>query len=117
MIIATGADILKIDDVKKSYKKMNWSFVHQALGPMEINVFSEIKDFDDEVMYLARRLAAKESIMKALPEHQKDMRKLQILNDVNGRPYLAEVKDNTKFHLTISDCGDYVMAVVVCERT
>lgn len=120
MIIGTGSDILATSEVKKSFKKMGWTFVHQVLGSLEISVFSEINDFDEEVMYLARRLVAKEAIIKALRESSRDLRKFQILNDATGRMYVAystDLSDSIKFHLTISDCGDYVMAVVVCERT
>jgi holo-[acyl-carrier protein] synthase len=125
LILGIGCDIVDVDRIKKAHKKMGWTFVHRILGPNELEVFSGLEG-GQEVIYLARRFAAKEAFAKAWGTGmttQLDWRDVQVLNEANGRPILSFCKDlreavystRRHFNVTISDNDDNVIAFVTME--
>ena len=104
MIKGIGTDIVKLSRIKLS----NLSF----LAPEEIAIFKTLSQ-SQKIQFLGGRWAAKEAIFKAWKNCPKNFKKLVILNNDQGLPYL---KDNPNILLSISHEVDYAVAYSIYQE-
>ncbi len=121
MIIGIGTDICsvaRITAIEKKYKKI---FLDKFLSPEEISL-SVKKDF---YSFIAGRFAAKEAIQKAVSTKILTFNQITILNDDNGKPYLANqceffkltgIPSSSKIHISISHEKKFAVAMVILEE-
>ena len=121
-IYGVGADIIKIDRIKKSLKKN--SFVKRLFNKNEILKCRKNKDSSN---CFAKRFAAKEAFSKALGTGISkgiSFNEIIVLNEKSGKPFI-KVIDNTKkivekkfkgkkykVSLSLSDEDNYAVAFV-----
>ena len=121
-IYGVGADIIKIDRIKKSLKKN--SFVKRLFNKNEILKCRKNKHSSN---CFAKRFAAKEAFSKALGTGISkgiSFNEIIVLNEKSGKPFI-KVIDNTKkivekkfkgkkykVSLSLSDEDNYAVAVV-----
>ena len=128
MIIGIGTDILNLERLQKIINKYDQKFIDRIYGKNEIQ-FSKNK-LNNSINYFGKRFSAKEATWKALSPSRGDglfFREIEILNDINGKPYLffsgktkkyIEKKENNlksklKFDISLSDDTPFVTAFVV----
>lgn len=106
MIKGIGVDIVDVSRIERSLK--NEGFVQSVFTKDEILNCHGIKE-----EYFAGRFAAKEAVFKALNE-KVDLRKIEILNNKDGSPYVNYPRINN-IHLSISHDADKAIAFCVIE--
>jgi len=113
MIIGVGVDLVEISRFKEL--QLNINFMTRIFSNSEKNL---------EVKSLAGRFAAREALYKALPNKSLfNLRDIEILNRVDGRPEFVFDNDLLNFfisnnvHLTISHSSEYAIAMVVIDST
>ena len=128
MIIGIGTDILNLERFKKTLDKFDQKFIDRIYGKNEI-LISQNK-LQVSTNYLGKRFSAKEATWKALsPIRGKGLffREIEILNDINGKPYLffsgktkefiekkeKNLKAKLKFDISLSDDTPFVISFVV----
>ena len=128
MIIGIGTDILNLERLKKIMNKYDQKFIQRIYGKNEIE-FSKGK-LNNSINYFGKRFSAKEATWKALsPTRGKGLffREIEILNDINGKPYLffsgktkefiekkeKNLKAKLKFDISLSDDTPFVVSFVV----
>ena len=128
MIIGIGTDILNLERFNKIIDKYDQKFIDRIYGINEIQI-SESRLYNS-INYLGKRFSAKEATWKALSVNRGEgiiFREIEILNDINGRPYLffsgktkifiekkeKELKAKLKFDISLSDDTPFVIAFVV----
>ena len=128
MIIGIGTDILNLERLKKIINKYDQKFIDRIYGKNEIEI-SKGK-LNNYVNYFGKRFSAKEATWKALSSNRGKglfFREIEILNDVNGKPYLffsgktkefIEKKEKSlraklKFDISLSDETPFVISFVV----
>ena len=128
MIIGIGTDILNLDRLNKIINKYDQKFIDRIYGENEIQI-SKSK-LNNSINYYGKRFSAKEATWKALSLTRGDglfFREIEILNDINGRPYLffsgktkkfiakreKNLKAKLKFDISLSDEAPFVIAFVV----
>ena len=130
MILGIGNDLLKIDRIKKIYKKyrnsLNYFLSTQEIEFIEKNNFSE----DKKINFIAKRFCGKEAILKAIGiglGRGIELKDISILNDNLGKPriFLNEkaieifkkmfnvLYTNVEFFISLTDEENFVSAVVV----
>jgi|TARA_B100001540_G_C15589773_1_gene543500 holo-[acyl-carrier protein] synthase len=122
-ILGNGIDIVKNLRIKKAIKNKN--FIKKILSNKEIN---NIKNKKFIVNHLAKRFAAKESLVKALGTGFKDgirFKDISVLNDQYGKPlFILNDKLNKKIKkkfkikkfnifLSIADEKEYSVAYTI----
>ena len=128
MIIGIGTDILNLERFNKIINKYDQKFIDRIYGKNEIKISkSKLKN---SINYFGKRFSAKEATWKALSSLRGDelfFKEIEILNDINGRPYLffsgktkqfIEKKEKNlsaklKFDISLSDDHPFVIAFVV----
>ena len=114
MITGTGIDIVNIKRIKKSLSKYGEKFIQKILSDKEIEEIPAVRKEE----FIAGRFAVKEALVKAAGVSF-NFNTITILNDVNGKPYIAklpnEIKDK-KVHISISHDSDYAAAFVIIEK-
>lgn len=83
-------------------------FLENVLTPKEIEIY---KSRNRNVEFLAGRFAAKEAIMKCLPNTKECLfTSIEVLDDINGKPYtnIKGIED-----ISISHEKEYTMAVAL----
>ena len=86
MIKGIGVDIVEINEIKKSIERSN-SFIKYAYTVNEIN-----NERGNKYEYYASRFACKEAVFKALApltDIKFEFRKIEILNNEDGSPYVV----------------------------
>ena len=128
MIIGIGTDILNLERFKNVMNKYDQKFIDRIYGKNEIKISkSKLKN---SINYFGKRFSAKEATWKALSPTRGEglfFKEIEILNDINGRPYLffsgktkqfiekkeKNLKAKLKFDISLSDDSPFVVAFVV----
>ena len=128
MIIGIGTDILNLERLNKIINKYDQKFIDRIYGKNEIKI-SKSK-LINSINYFGKRFSAKEATWKALSPTRGDglfFKEIEILNDINGRPYLffsgktkqfiekkeKNLKAKLKFDISLSDEPPFVISFVV----
>ena len=128
MIIGIGTDILNLDRINKILDKYDQKFINRIYGKNEIQT-SKSK-LNNSINYYGKRFSAKEATWKALSPTRGEglfFKEIEILNDINGKPYLffsgktkkfiekkeIKLKAKLKFDISLSDDTPFVIAFVV----
>ena len=128
MIVGIGIDILNLERLNKIINKYDQKFINRIYGKNEIQI-SKSKS-NNLINYFGKRFSAKEATWKALSLTRGEglfFREIEILNDINGNPYLyfsgntkkfiekkeKNLKAKLKFDISLSDDTPFVIAFVV----
>lgn len=119
MNIKCGTDIIEIKRIKEDIEKLGEKFLNRIYTKKEIE-YCESKKSQKYQSY-AVRFAAKEAIYKAISsqlesKHSIEWKKLEILNDENGRPVVQVHYSNLKIDtvdVSLSHCNEYAVATVI----
>jgi holo-[acyl-carrier protein] synthase len=123
MIIGVGIDMIEVDRVMEKISKNN-GFKEKVFSQREID-FCEANRKSENY---AARFAAKEAFLKATGLGLllgNDLSKIEIVNDVNGKPSInldgnfkkeAEQNSWNKIHLSLSHLQQIACAVVIIEQ-
>ncbi len=118
MIRNLGIDIAEVGRFRKLPYKTNKNFYNKIFTDREIK-YCLTKT--DPYQHFTARFAAKEAVIKALNKKITDVRKIEILNDKNGKPYIkfqvsmpTGRQASSKFHVlvSLSHAKDYAVAIV-----
>lgn len=124
MIVGIGSDIARVGRFEKAIARHGKRFAQRILGPDEQQVLAS---HAQPAGYLAKRFAAKEAFVKALGSglrHGIQWGDIQVLNDDLGKPYLqldglaralAQKREVSAMHVSLSDEADYALAFVILE--
>ena len=124
-IIGLGTDIAEIERVEKALARSGDAFAKRILTEQELEKFYSLKQ---QGRFLAKRFAAKEAASKALGTgiaQGVTFQDFTISNDESGAPVLelsnrafelAEKKNVSSVHLSISDERHYAVATVILEN-
>lgn len=109
MLTGVGIDIVDIQDLGEKIQESS-SFLAKifTLQELEINKVSNIKS-------LAGKIAAKEAIIKTGLIQAGDWHKIQILTDINGKPYVVDKhgKIYKNIKISISHTQNTAVAIAV----
>lgn len=120
MKITTGIDIIEVSRIKEAIEEQNTKFLSKIYTEKEIEYCSNTGKM--EYQHFAARFAAKEAVFKAISEFIKDneneyWRKIEVLNDNNGRPKInlgiKLSKDIDSIDISISHIKELAIANVV----
>ena len=128
MIIGIGTDILNLERLTKIINKYDQKFIDRIYGKNEIQISKN--KLNNSINYFGKRFSAKEATWKALSPNRGDgltFREIEILNDINGKPYLffsgkskkfiehkeKNLKAKLKFDISLSDDTPFVISFVV----
>ena len=128
MIIGIGTDILNLERFKKIINKYDQKFIDRIYGKNEIKISKN--KLINSANYFGKRFSAKEATWKALNPTRGEglfFKEIEILNDINGRPYLffsgktkkfiekkeKNLRAKLKFDISLSDDHPFVIAFVV----
>ena len=128
MIIGIGTDILNLERLNKIIHNYDQKFINRVYGKNEIEI-SKSKSINS-INYFGKRFSGKEATWKALSPNRGDglfFKEIEILNDINGRPYLffsgktkqfiekkeKNLRAKLKFDISLSDDPPFVIAFVV----
>jgi holo-[acyl-carrier protein] synthase len=125
MIYGVGIDLVSIRRIERSINRWSDRFVQRVFTPDEAKVCYQ-KSFPPSAFAL--RFAAKEAFSKALGLGMTNglkWREIEVYNQPSGRPdlklhgtsfKLCRRKGITGIHLSLSDEGEYGVAMVVLEK-
>jgi holo-[acyl-carrier protein] synthase len=125
MIYGIGVDLVSIGRMEKVIRRWGDRFVHRVFTPFESEICNQ-RAFPASAFAL--RFAAKEAFSKALGLGMRKglkWRDIETFNHPGGRPNLRlhgksyEICQNmgiTGVYLSLSDDGDYAVAMVVMEK-
>jgi len=122
MIQGTGVDITEVGRLRKAIEKWGASFLNRVFTKEELkNAKTRVNFYP----HLAGRFAAKEAVFKALGNMKLNLNEVQILNDVNGKPYCqilnGKTRDITKdidILISISHVKNYAVAnAIITQET
>lgn len=109
MISGIGCDILSISRFKNIIETTP-AFLKRCYSEREIDEYHKRND----ISYLASRFAAKEAIVKALSKYDHDLNSIEILNDIDEKPYvIIQNQSKPNILISISYESEYVMAYAV----
>ncbi len=130
MICGIGTDIVNIKRLDKGREFLN-RFIRRCLNENERQQLTHrcFTDISAEILYLAKRFAAKEAVSKALGTGFRDginLSNIEIFNDALGCPgvklsgqaeqYMkAKYGDNYRVYLSLSDDYPFAVAFAVIE--
>ncbi|MBW2195164.1 MAG: holo-ACP synthase [Deltaproteobacteria bacterium] len=124
MIYGIGTDIVQISRIDTAFKRWGGRFLRRVFTEAEIEYCNTKAQ---RVSHLALRFAAKEAFAKALGlgfRNGISFRQIEVVHTHNGSPALklhSKSKDFCEKHgiernfLSLSDDGDYAIAMVVLE--
>jgi holo-[acyl-carrier protein] synthase len=114
MILGIGTDLTDAGRIEKLWQRHGQRFASRILHPKEQPAFQSSAQ---PVRYLAKAWAVKEAAAKAvgtgfvgLAPHE-----IACLRDPQGKPVLSVEGKAGRFHVSISDEGQQVLAFVVWE--
>lgn len=128
VIIGTGIDLVVINRIAKVWQRHASLFEQRILHPEELIAFSQV-NAQMKVRWLAKRWAVKEAAAKALGTgFRQGVTFTQFIyeHDSLGKPMLrltdtaeslAQIKSICEWHVSLSDERDYVVAMVIAERS
>ena len=126
MIKGIGTDLTDRRRIQRAYDRFGDRFVAKVLSATEIKVFQSMGD-GKQVAYLAKRFAAKESVVKALGTGFSQgiaLHQIEITRRPTGTPAVnlegralarATELGISTWSISISDDGDYALAFVTAE--
>ncbi len=125
-ILGIGVDIIQNKRIKRLIK--NKKFIKRSFSKKEIELSKNSKN---KTNFFAKRFAAKESLSKAIGTGFRkglNLKDIEILNDVNGKPFYSKKKkvsniinqifEINKYHLflSITDERDYSIAFTILQK-
>jgi holo-[acyl-carrier protein] synthase len=125
MIFGTGIDLVKIERMDSVIKRWGDRFIERIFTPGEIEICSR-RAFPSSAFSM--RFAAKEAFSKAIGHGMKNgvrWRDIEVFHYPGGRPglrlhgrcnELCAKEDITGLHVSLSDDGEYGVAMVVLEK-
>lgn len=121
MKISIGTDIIEINRVKDAIENIGNKFIEEIYTEKEIEYCESKKNA--KYQHYAARFAGKEAIYKAISNILENKfaiswKDVQILNDINGRPYIDILNEKIKNQITqidisISHCKEYAVSTVI----
>lgn len=116
MIKGIGTDIVKIS-------RINEKVVKKILSFSEKKIYDSFQSENRKKEFAAGRFAVKEALYKSL-NISFEFKKIDILKDQNGKPYLSEktksyideIYGKTKIKISISHEKEYAIAFVIVEE-
>lgn len=108
MNIKVGCDIVNIKKFKRSMERGGGVFLRNIFSSHELSS-------NPSAQTLAGLFAAKESVKKALEITSEDWKKIEILKDKNGKPFikLIDIQASIVSHdVSISHDEDYAISTV-----
>lgn len=121
MKISIGTDIIEISRVKDAIENIGNKFIEEIYTEKEIEYCERKKNA--KYQHYAARFAGKEAIYKAISNILENKfaiswKDVQILNDINGRPYIDILNEKIKNQITqidisISHCKEYAVSTVI----
>lgn len=121
MKISIGTDIIEIGRVKDAIENIGNKFIEEIYTEKEIEYCESKKNA--KYQHYAARFAGKEAIYKAISNILENKfviswKDVQILNDINGRPYIDILNEKIKNQITqidisISHCKEYAVSTVI----
>ena len=124
-ILGIGVDVIQNKRIRNLIS--NRLFIKRTFGKKEIKIS---KKFSNKTNYFAKRFAAKEAFVKSIGtgfRNNLNFIDIEILNDVNGKPYFLKSKKidtliikrfkikNYDLFLSISDEKDYSIAFTILQ--
>ena len=124
MILGIGVDLCQVSRIAKSYERFGARFVERCFCPAEARL---CLSRPHPASALAMRFAAKEAFSKAAGLGMRGLawREIEVVHDPKGKPSLVlhgRAKDWARAHgmalshVSLSDDGDYAIAMVVLEK-
>ncbi len=125
MIYGIGVDLVDIGRMDRAIKRWGDKFIRRVFTPGEIEI---CQGRSSPPAAFSLRFAAKEAFSKAMGLGMKKgirWRDIEVFHYPGGRPglnlhgrsfELCEEKKITGFHLSLSDEGEYGVAMVVLEK-
>jgi holo-[acyl-carrier protein] synthase len=125
MIYGTGIDLVKIERMDAVIKRWGNRFIERIFTPQEIEICTR-RAFASSAFSM--RFAAKEAFSKAIGFGMKNgisWRDIEVFHYPGGRPglrlhgrshELCAKEMITGFHVSLSDDGEYGVAVVILEK-
>ena len=113
MITGIGTDIVEVSRITKAIERWGDHFLNHVFSQEEINYCLRHK-FPNE--HFAGRFAAKEAVIKALPDIQNlQWTDITIINDKTGKPHCTVENKNLKqpVHISISHTKSHAIAFAV----
>lgn len=113
MILGIGVDILDIERVKLGYEKMSDRYGKKFLTDQEFNSWLAVGREDHKVNWLAKRICAKEAIVKALGTGFRNgihWKLVQISHDELGKP-LVELFEVAKDQLSVLGASQVLVSI------
>lgn len=116
MIKGIGTDIVHLNRLKDKDER----FIKRILSDEEFQYYMSINDNQRKLTYFGGRFAAKEALSKAISKSDANINfcDFVVLNDQNGKPYLAKGPDMLKgvhVHISVSHTAKYALAYVILE--
>lgn len=125
MILGIGTDIVDIRRIEKIIQKYENQFLNKNFHTLEIEKYNSLSNINQKSSFLAKRFAAKESLLKALGIGLGSGLKLSdiaIINNDLGAPKVLIFNDtipNTSkynIHTSLSDEKNFATAFVIIEN-
>jgi len=125
MIYGIGVDLVDIRRIARAIQRWGERFINRVYTTQEINLS---KHRPELASFLALRFAAKEAFSKAIGVGMRKgirWRDIEVVHTTRGRPELSlkgealRICQNEEiggWYVTLSDDGDYGVAVVVLEK-
>ena len=124
MIYGIGADILRVSRIEKVYARHGERFLDHLLHPRERKAFAAQRK---SALFLAKAFAVKEAFVKALGTGfrgvaHEDVGSVRVRYGQPQLVFSARLEKKLaklgilRTHLSLSDDGDWVCAMVVLER-
>ena len=109
MIKGIGCDIVDLSRLDIN----NDSLALKILTAKEFEIFKNKKNFKQKKEFLGGRFAGKEAFFKAIGIEKglNSFQDIEILNDINGKPYL----NYSKSFISLAHENNYAVAYVVIE--
>ena len=130
MILGIGTDIVNVKRLEKGEAFLN-RFSRRCLTEDEQRQMARrgLADMSAKALYLAKRFAAKEAVVKAIGTGFRDgiyLSDISVFNDDDGRPLVTlsgnaekyvqqNISHNYKIHLSLSDDYPFAVAFAVLE--
>lgn len=122
MIQSIGIDVVDIDRFEKIVERWNDKFLNRILTPKELEY---CRQKHNALHSMAARFAAKEALIKCLPDQDQigfSWHEMQVVNAENGRPVvqiqgrLEERLEGRQIHVSLSHSHNSAVAVIVLEN-
>jgi len=110
MIIGTGIDIIEVSRLRQAIERWGGDFLRRVFTEEELE---NAQKRGGLYQHLAGRFAAKEAVFKALGDKGLNWKDVEILNDIDGKPYCLILNRKIKrvqIYISISHVKNYAVA-------